>query len=151
MPRDFFVCSVATRPHRLDRSLLRTYERSTCTGNSSIVFTDTKSGPMKKRTTPLYVTCTSPMMRLLCPPKFCISIIFNFCCDGCNIQEKWKITWNLRLCKILGGGGGGGGSNTVHYGRCPSAESSYLDRTKLVNKGFILWPNYRGFDSQRLS
>ena len=48
-------------------------------------------------------------------------------------------------------GGGGGGANTVHYGRCPSAESSYLDRTRLVKKGFILWPNYRGFDSQRLS
>ena len=110
----FFLLGYATRLLRLlgryatsriearfDRSLLRTYERSTCS-NPSIVFTDTKSGPMKKRTTPL------AHLPWCAPPKFCISIIFNFCCDGCNIQEKWKITWNLRLCKILGGGGGGG-------------------------------------------
>ena len=40
------------------------------------------------------------------------------------------------------------GPNKVHYGRCASDESSYLDRTSLVNKVFILLPNYRGFDSQ---
>ena len=37
-----------------------------------------------------YTTCTSPIMHLICPPKFCISIVFNFCWDSCNIQEKWK-------------------------------------------------------------
>ena len=37
----------------------------------------------------------------------------------------------------------------MHYGRCASDESSDLDRTSLVNKVFILLPNYRGFDSQR--
>ena len=37
----------------------------------------------------------------------------------------------------------------MHYGRYASDESSYLDRTSLVNKVFILLPNYRGFDSQR--
>ena len=37
----------------------------------------------------------------------------------------------------------------MHYGRCASDESSYLDRTSLVNKVFILSPNCRGFDSQR--
>ena len=42
-----------------------------------------------------------------------------------------------------------GGAKKVHYGRCASDESSYLDRTSLVNKVFILLPNYRGFDSQR--
>ena len=68
------------------RSLLRTYEWSTCS-KSSIVFTDTKSAT-EKRTTPLYATCTSPIMYLICPPKFCISIIFNLSWDGCNIQEK---------------------------------------------------------------
>ena len=52
---------------RFDRSLLRTYEKSTCS-KSSIVFSDTKPGPMKKRTTPIYATCNSPIMRLLCPP-----------------------------------------------------------------------------------
>ena len=69
------------------RSLLRTYERSTCR-KSSIVFTDTQSRSMKKRTTPIYATSTSPITRLLCPPKFCISIIFNLSWDSCNIQEK---------------------------------------------------------------
>ena len=24
------------------------------------------------------------------PPKFCISIVFNFSRDRCNTQEKWK-------------------------------------------------------------
>ena len=37
----------------------------------------------------------------------------------------------------------------MHYGKCASDESSDLDRTSLVNKVFILLPNYRGFDSQR--
>ena len=41
------------------------------------------------------------------------------------------------------------GANKVHYGTCASDESSYLDQTSLVNKVFILLPNYRGFDSQR--
>ena len=59
---------------------------------------------------------------------------------------------NLKL-KVMQNFGGwrGGGANKVHYGRCPSAESSYLDRARLIKKGFILWPNYRGFDSQPLS
>ena len=128
-----------------DRSLLRTYERSTCS-KSSIVFTDTKSRAMKKRTTPIYAICTSPIMHLICPPKFCISIIFNFSWDGCNIQEKWKTTWKVmqNLGKV-----GGRQAYKVHYGRCASAESSYLDRTYLVKKVFVLQPNSRGFDSQR--
>ena len=32
-----------------------------------------------------YATCTSPPYL---PPKFCISIVFNFSWDGCNTQEK---------------------------------------------------------------
>ena len=24
------------------------------------------------------------------PQKFCLSIVFNFCCDDCNTQEKLK-------------------------------------------------------------
>ena len=38
----------------------------------------------------LYVTYTSLIMHLICPPKFGISIVFNFSWDGCNTQEKWK-------------------------------------------------------------
>ena len=60
-----------------------------------------RSQPMKKRTTPIYATRTSPVMCLLCPPKFCISIIFNFSWDGCNIKEKWKTPW--KVMQNLGG------------------------------------------------
>ena len=27
---------------------------------------------------------------LMCCPKFCVSVVFNFSRDGCNTQEKWK-------------------------------------------------------------
>ena len=37
-----------------------------------------------------YATCTSPIMHLICLPKFCISIVFNFSWDGCDTQQKWK-------------------------------------------------------------
>ena len=37
-----------------------------------------------------FATYTSPSMHLICPPKFCISIVFNFSWDGCNTQEKRK-------------------------------------------------------------
>ena len=141
MPRDFFVRSLRDLMHWSSlRSILRTYERSTCS-KPSILFTDTKSRQMKKRTTPIYATCTSPIMHLICPPKFCISIIFNFSWDGCNIQEKWKTTWKVMQ--------NFGGANKVHYGRCASDESSYLNRTSLVNKVFMLLPNNRGLYSQR--
>ena len=102
MPRDLFARSVRDLMHWSSlRSLLRTYERKTCS-KSSIVFTDTKSGPMNKRTTPIYATCTSSIMHLICPPKFCISIIFNLSWDGCNIQKKWKTAWTV--LQNLGGG-----------------------------------------------
>ena len=38
---------------------------------------------------------------LYLPPKFCVSIIFNFSWDGCNTQEKWK----TKVVQNLGGGG----------------------------------------------
>ena len=34
----------------------------------------------------LFATCTSPKMHLICPPKFCISIVFSW--DGFNTQKK---------------------------------------------------------------
>ena len=37
-----------------------------------------------------YTFCTSPIIHLICPPKFCISIGFNFRWNDCNTQEKWK-------------------------------------------------------------
>ena len=37
----------------------------------------------------LYATSKFPIAPYL-PPKFYISIVFNFSWDGCNTQEKWK-------------------------------------------------------------
>ena len=34
--------------------------------------------------------CTPPIIHLVCPPKFCISIVINFSWDDCNPQEKLK-------------------------------------------------------------
>ena len=42
-----------------------------------------------------------PIIYLICPPKFCISIVFKFSWDGCNTQEKWK----TKVMKNWGGGG----------------------------------------------
>ena len=64
----------------------------------------------------IYATCTSPIMHLICPPKFCISIVFNFSWDGCDTQEKCKKK-QTRLGNFFFWGGGG---NKVHYGRCAS-------------------------------
>ena len=55
----------------------------------------------------LFATRTSPIMHLIWPPKFCISIVFNFSWDGCYIQEKWK----TKVMQIFFGGGG---ANNVH-------------------------------------
>ena len=42
------------------------------------------------RPTTQSITCTFPIMHLICLPKFCISIVFNLSWDGCNTREKWK-------------------------------------------------------------
>ena len=36
---------------------------------------------------------------LMCRPKFCVSVVFNFSRDGCNTQEKWK----TKVMQNLGG------------------------------------------------
>ena len=46
-----------------------------------------------------YATSSFPIMHLICPPKFCINIVFNFSWDGCNTQEKWK----TKVMQNLGG------------------------------------------------
>ena len=53
-----------------------------------------------------YATCTSPTMHLICPPKFCISIVFNFSWDGCICPGEMK---NKGYAKFWG-------ANKVHYG-----------------------------------
>ena len=49
-------------------------------------------------------------MYLTSPKKFCISIVFNFSWDGCNIREKRKTKVYATF----------GGTNKVHYGKCGS-------------------------------
>ena len=63
-----------------------------------------------------YATSTFPIMHLVCPPKFCLSIVFNFAWDGFNTQEKWK----TKVMQNLGRG------NKVHYGKCGSGVYSLI-------------------------
>ena len=53
-------------------------------------FLTTNMATVTSRADQQYATCISPIKHLICPPKFYISIVFNFSWDGCNIQEKWK-------------------------------------------------------------
>ena len=58
-----------------------------------------------------FAICKSPIIRLICPSKYCISIVFNFSWDGCNTQEKCK----TKVMKNFG-------ASKVHYGRSASGE-----------------------------
>ena len=98
MPRDFFVRSLRDLMHWSSlRSLLRTYEWSTCR-NPSIVFTDTKSATEKERRH-LHISNNAPNLF----PKILHKHYFQFLWDGYNIQEKWKTPW-----KVMQNWGGGG-------------------------------------------
>ena len=57
-------------------------------------------------------TCTYPIMHLICPPKFYISIVL-FSLGTAVIPRRNE---KQRLCNFWGGGVGG--ANKVHYGRC---------------------------------
>ena len=52
------------------------------------------------------------IMHLVCPPKFCIRIVFIFFWDGCNTQEKWKTKVMRNLGRRF--------INKVYYGKCGS-------------------------------
>ena len=41
----------------------------------------------------VYANCTSPIMHLICPPKFCVSIVFNFSWDGSNTLASEQQTY----------------------------------------------------------
>ena len=47
----------------------------------------------------IHVKSYLPRARYLPPPKFCVSIVFNFSWNGCNTQEKWK----TKVMQNLGG------------------------------------------------
>ena len=59
-------------------------------------------------------TCTSPILHLICPAKFCTSIVFNFSWDSFNTQEKWNEKKKKKgYPKVWE-------ANKVLYGRCAS-------------------------------
>ena len=69
----------------------------------------------------IFFTCTSPKMHLVWPPKFCLSIVFNFSWDGCNTQEKSKTNFMqffIYLFFFGGGVGGGRGEQGVSWEMC---------------------------------
>ena len=66
--RHFHVVVVQRRQRNLLNSVV--YVQSCCVANLN-----------------LFATCISRKMHLICPPKFCISIVFSFSWDGCNSQE----------------------------------------------------------------
>ena len=82
----------------------------------------------------LFATCTSPIMHLICPPKFCITFVFHFSGVLQPSQEKLK---NNAYAKFLG-------ANKVHYGKCGNA----LYRTRAFTGhisipiliSFLKWP-----------
>ena len=106
MPRDFFVRSLRDLMHWSSlRSLLRTYEWSTCR-NPSIVFTDTKSDTEKERRH-LHISNNAPNLS----PKILHKHYFQFLWDGYNIQEKWKTPW-----KVMQNWRGGGANKVMIMG-----------------------------------
>ena len=69
-------------------------------------------------------------MHLVCSNFF----VFNFSCDDCNTQEKFKTMilhffWKGGWVVV---GGGGGVVNKVHYGLCENGESLLIHLHKLL-------------------
>ena len=60
------------------------------------------------------------------PPKFCITIVFDFSWEECNTQEKWEA---IGLRKIWGGGGG---VNKIPYGLCENG--GYIDKLCIMKE-----------------
>ena len=58
----------------------------------------------------LNATCTSPIMHLICSPKFCITFVFSFLMGITVFSRKLK---TMLLQKFWG-------ANKVHYGKCAS-------------------------------
>ena len=50
----------------------------------------------------LYATCTSPIMHLICPPKFCITFVFYFSWVLQPSQEKLKTQLASRRLEVVG-------------------------------------------------
>ena len=59
-------------------------------------------------------------MHLVYPPKFCITVAFDFSCNDWNTQEKLETMFMQFF--FSGTGGGGRGVNKVQYGLCEKGE-----------------------------
>ena len=75
--RSFHVLWRPFRSH--DEHFLSSPDRS---GRVGIIKTES----VRTRIRLFHISHNAPYL----PPKFCISIVFNFSCDGCETQEKWK-------------------------------------------------------------
>ena len=91
----------APDPERPDRSLISFPRHGVLSGNSM-----TKRCVLNAFIRHFHIF---HIRHLICPPRFSISIVFNFSWDGCNTQEKWKTEVMQNL-----------GANKVHYGKCGS-------------------------------
>ena len=60
----------------------------------------------------LTLICTTPIIHILCPPKFCITIVVNF------FWVLWLPQEKLKTMIILSFWGG----NKVYYGKCANGE-----------------------------
>ena len=94
----------------------------------------------------LTTICTSPIIELdtlfALPPRFCISIVFNFSGDNCNTHRKLK----TKVLQTLGKGDGDGGVvgkqgallgwlDTVFQGQyLPSLSINYVAINKVLEK-----------------
>ena len=71
---------------------------------------DERQGSLKQGLARLYATSTFPIMHLICPPKFCITLVFHFSWVLQLSQEKLKTVLMQEF----------GGAKKVHYGKCGS-------------------------------
>ena len=85
-----------------------------------------------------FPSCKSPIIQLVCPPKFCQSIVFYFSWDHCNTQEKSKTkVIQIEVFFFGGGGSGGGGQQGVFWEMCK--RRMYNLRLHWINTPFSIY------------
>ena len=67
----------------------------------------------------VFLTCTSPKMHLVWPPKFCLSIVFYSLGTAVIRRKNEKQSLSIFYLFYFFGGGGG---NKVYYGKCANDE-----------------------------
>ena len=51
----------------------------------------------------LFAMCASPMIQLVCPPKFCITFVFNLFLGVTVLLSQEKMETMQNYAKLLGG------------------------------------------------